>query len=48
MLKEAQSFMALNPCFALFPGAAIALSTLDLNLLGNGLRNLLDPKARQS
>jgi peptide/nickel transport system permease protein len=45
MLKEAQSFMSLNPWFALFPGGAIALTVLGLNLLGDGLRDLLDPKA---
>ncbi|MFQ5520220.1 MAG: ABC transporter permease [Candidatus Methylomirabilia bacterium] len=46
MLKEAQSFLSLNPWFAIFPGAAIALSVLALNLLGDGLRDLLDPRAR--
>jgi peptide/nickel transport system permease protein len=45
MLKDAQNFLALNPSFALFPGAAIALTVLGLNLLGDGLRDLLDPKA---
>lgn len=44
MLKEAQSFLSLNPSFALFPGGAIALTVLGLNLLGDGLRDLLDPK----
>jgi len=46
MLKEAQSFLALNPWFAIFPGGAIALSVLGLNLLGDGLRDLLDPRTR--
>jgi peptide/nickel transport system permease protein len=45
MLKEAQSFLALAPWFALFPGAAIALAVLGFNLLGDGLRDLLDPRA---
>jgi peptide/nickel transport system permease protein len=44
MLKEAQSFLALNPWFAVFPGGGIALSVLGLNLLGDGLRDLLDPR----
>jgi peptide/nickel transport system permease protein len=44
MLKEAQSFLAMNPWFAVFPGGAIALTVLGLNLLGDGLRDLLDPK----
>jgi peptide/nickel transport system permease protein len=44
MLKEAQNFLSLNPWFAVFPGGAIALAVLGLNLLGDGLRDLLDPK----
>lgn len=44
MLKEAQNFLSLNPSFAVFPGGAIALTVLGLNLLGDGLRDLLDPK----
>jgi len=44
MLKDAQSFLAISPWFAIFPGAAIALTVLGLNLLGDGLRDLLDPK----
>ncbi|HMH50831.1 MAG TPA: ABC transporter permease [Candidatus Acidoferrum sp.] len=44
MLKEAQNFLSLSPWFALFPGAAIALSVLGLNLLGDGLRDLLDSR----
>jgi len=44
MLKEAQNFLSMNPWFAVFPGAAIALAVLGLNLLGDGLRDLLDPK----
>jgi peptide/nickel transport system permease protein len=45
MLKEAQNFLGISPWFAVFPGAAIALTVLGLNLLGDGLRDLLDPKA---
>ena len=44
MLKDAQSFLSMSPWFALFPGGAIALTVLGLNLLGDGLRDLLDPK----
>jgi peptide/nickel transport system permease protein len=44
MLKEAQNFLGMNPWYALFPGAAIAVAVLGLNLLGDGLRDLLDPK----
>jgi peptide/nickel transport system permease protein len=45
MLKEAQNFLAQSPSFAVFPGGAIALTVLGLNLLGDGLRDVLDPKA---
>jgi peptide/nickel transport system permease protein len=44
MLKESQAFLGSNPWFAIFPGSAIALTVLGLNLLGDGLRDLLDPK----
>jgi peptide/nickel transport system permease protein len=44
MLKEAQSFLRLAPSYAIFPGAAIALAVLGCNLLGDGLRDWLDPK----
>ena len=44
MLKEAQNFLGMNPWFAVFPGGAIAFTVLGLNLLGDGLRDLLDPK----
>jgi peptide/nickel transport system permease protein len=48
MLAEAQQMMASAPWLAVWPGAAIMLSVLGLNLLGDGLRDLLDPKlARQ-
>ena len=44
MLREAQAFLGMSPWFAVFPGTAIALTVLGLNLLGDGLRDLLDPK----
>ncbi len=44
MLKDAQNFLSLSPSYALFPGGAIAVTVLALNLLGDGLRDLLDPK----
>ena len=45
MLKEAQNFLGAQPAFAVFPGGAIAVTVLGLNLLGDGLRDVLDPKA---
>jgi peptide/nickel transport system permease protein len=46
MLAEAQNWMYLAPRLAVFPGIAIALSVFGLNLLGDGLRDALDPKLR--
>lgn len=48
MLNEAQAQMFQAPWLAVYPGVAIALTVLGLNLLGDGLRDLLDPRlARQ-
>ena len=44
MLSEAQTLMFQSPLLAVWPGLAIALSVLGLNLLGDGLRDLLDPR----
>ena len=44
MLNEGQSMMYQAPLLAVWPGLAIVLSVLGLNLLGDGLRDLLDPK----
>ena len=44
MLNEAQTYVYQAPYLALFPGAAIAVAVLGLNLLGDGLRDLLDPR----
>ncbi len=46
MLNDAQTFMFMAPGQAIFPGLAIALAVLGLNLLGDGLRDLLDPRLR--
>jgi peptide/nickel transport system permease protein len=44
MLNEAQTLMFLQPLQAVYPGAAIALAVFGLNLLGDGLRDILDPR----
>ena len=44
MLNEAQSQMFQAPMLAVYPGVAIALAVLGLNLMGDGLRDLLDPR----
>ncbi|KZL25057.1 ABC transporter permease [Pseudovibrio sp. Ad37] len=47
MLYEAQTMVAFAPQLALYPGFAIIFSVLGFNLLGDGLRDLLDPKMRR-
>jgi peptide/nickel transport system permease protein len=44
MLFEAQSFVFQTPRLAIFPGLAIAIAVLGLNLLGDGLRDAMDPR----
>ena len=48
MLAEAQTLMFEAPLLAVWPGVAIALAVLGLNLLGDGLRDLLDPRLSRS
>jgi peptide/nickel transport system permease protein len=47
MLNEAQTFLHRSAWLAIFPGAAIALAVLGFNLLGDGLRDLIDPRLRR-
>ncbi len=47
MLFDAQTRMMVAPHLALFPGMAIVITVLGLNLLGDGLRDVLDPKLRR-
>jgi peptide/nickel transport system permease protein len=47
MLSDAQPFILLDPWLAVFPGVAIFLATLSFNLLGDGLRDMLDPRTRR-
>jgi len=47
MLFEAQTRMIVAPWMAIFPGLAIVVTVLGLNLLGDGLRDLLDPRLRE-
>ncbi len=48
MLGDAQTFLFTAPLQAVFPGVAIALGVLGLTLLGDGLRDWLDPRDRSS
>lgn len=46
MLSTARDYMKTAPYLLLFPGIAIALSALALNLVGDGLRDALDPRLK--
>ncbi|MEX3316091.1 ABC transporter permease [Sulfitobacter sp. PS-8MA] len=46
MLADAQTMVSIAPHMALMPGFAIILTVLGLNLMGDGLRDLLDPRLR--
>jgi peptide/nickel transport system permease protein len=48
MLAEAQTFFYTAPQLAILPGLAIVLTVLGLNLMGDGLRDLLDPRLRRA
>lgn len=48
MLADSQTMISLAPHLALFPGLAILLTVLGLNLMGDGLRDILDPKLRRA
>lgn len=47
MLNEAQLYLAVQPLMAFAPGIAITLAVLGFNLLGDGLRDVLDPTLRE-
>ena len=46
MLADGQTFLATAPWVAVFPGVALLLAVLGVNLLGDGLRDLIDPRFR--
>jgi peptide/nickel transport system permease protein len=48
MLSESQTMISFAPWLTLFPGFAIVLTVLGLNLMGDGLRDLMDPRIRRA
>lgn len=46
MLSDSREYMRTSPYMMFFPGMAIVLSALSLNLLGDGLRDALDPRLK--
>jgi len=48
MLADSQTLVSLAPHLVLFPGLAIVFTVLGLNLMGDGLRDIFDPRLQQS
>jgi len=48
MLADAQTMVSFAPHLALIPGTAIILTVLGLNLMGDGMRDIFDPKLRNT
>jgi peptide/nickel transport system permease protein/oligopeptide transport system permease protein len=46
MLGEGRQYIFSNPNLATFPGLAIFVTVIAFNLLGDGLRDVLDPRFR--
>jgi len=47
MLGDARNFLAQAPWTMVAPGAALMVTVFGLNLLGDGIRDLLDPRLRR-
>lgn len=48
MISDGKDYLRYSPWISLFPGLAIAFSALSFNMLGDGLRDLIDPRMRES
>ncbi|NBR99948.1 MAG: ABC transporter permease subunit, partial [Actinobacteria bacterium] len=48
MLASSQQYLLIDPVVALWPGLAIIITVLGFNLLGDGVREALDPTLRKS
>jgi ABC-type dipeptide/oligopeptide/nickel transport system permease subunit len=46
MLSDGRQYLQVAPQLAVFPGVAIVVTVLAVNLLGDGLRDALDPRVR--
>ena len=47
MLSSSRQFIRACPHMVIFPGLAIAITVLSLNLMGDGLRDAMDPRLKQ-
>jgi len=48
MIDVGRTYMLVAPWYATFPGLSLFLVALSMNLLGDGLRDVLDPRTRRS
>ena len=46
MVSEGRNFLMDNPVYALVPGVCVAILVISLNMLGDGVRDALDPRLR--
>ena len=46
MISDARNYMRGNPTLALYPGICIMITVLAFNLLGDGLRDAMDPRLK--
>jgi peptide/nickel transport system permease protein len=46
MISDARSFLRTNSTLALYPGICVMITVLAFNLLGDGLRDALDPRLK--
>jgi peptide/nickel transport system permease protein len=46
MLQEGRTYLETAPWMSIFPGLAIVAAVLAFNLLGDGIRDVLDPRTR--
>jgi peptide/nickel transport system permease protein len=46
MIAEGRNFLIMAPHISTFPGIALMITVVGLNLLGDGLRDTLDPKLK--
>ena len=45
MMSDGRDYLGVSPWLSLFPGLAVAVTVLGFNMLGDGLRDLLDPRS---
>jgi peptide/nickel transport system permease protein len=48
MLADGRNYISTAPWLCIFPGLAIFIVVLGMNLLGDGLRDVLDPRAKKA